>query len=245
MHILICNDDGILAPGLRELATYLSQFHRVTVIAPEIEQSAKSHALTTEVPLKVKHFSDDSANPRLLAVTGTPSDCMKLGLSYLLENDMPDLVLSGINNGYNLGSDVLYSGTVAAAMEAVFYNIPAFALSVEKYSSERGAEMHPFIKSFIEKTIVKEKFNGLLNINFPKQGLCDWDHVEVVHQGTQFYTNIIDARINKRGHDYYWIGGTLVHDEEEVPTDVERIQHGIITVVPLKWDISPIAILVA
>ena len=134
MHILMCNDDGILADGLRQLATYLSQYYRVTVVAPATEQSAKSHALTTEIPLKLDAYNGEDENPRLYALTGTPSDCMKFGLSYLLADDMPDLVISGINHGFNLGSDVLYSGTVSAAMESAFYGIPGLALSVERYS---------------------------------------------------------------------------------------------------------------
>ena len=150
MHILMCNDDGILADGLRQLATYLSQYYRVTIVAPATEQSAKSHALTTEIPLKLDAYNGENENPRLYALTGTPSDCMKFGLSYLLADDMPDLVISGINHGFNLGSDVLYSGTVSAAMESAFYGIPGLALSVERYSVERGHEMHPFIHELIE-----------------------------------------------------------------------------------------------
>ena len=235
MHILICNDDGILAPGLRDMADYLAQFYQVTVVAPEVEQSAKSHALTIETPLKIRKFSDDTANPRLMAVTGTPSDCMKLAMSYLLVDDMPDLVISGINHGFYLGSDVLYSGTVSGAMESMFYNIPGLALSVRKYSSRRGEEMLPFIKSFIEQIFVKEAFHGLLNVNFPLEGPCDWDHVEVVSQGFQRYTDIIDARMSRRGDEYFWIGGHLEFDKEDIPTDVERIEHGVITVVALTW----------
>ena len=98
MHILMCNDDGILADGLRHLASYLSQYYRITVVAPANEQSAKSHALTTEVPLKLDACNGEDENPRLYALTGTPSDCMKFGLSYLLTDDMPDLVISGINH---------------------------------------------------------------------------------------------------------------------------------------------------
>ena len=130
--------------------------------------------------------------PRLYALTGTPSDCMKFGLSYLLADDMPDLVISGINHGFNLGSDVLYSGTVSAAIGKVrFYGIPGLALSVERYSIERGHEMHPFIHELIEKIYVNGNFEGLLNVNFPLRGICDWDHFKLVSQGLQTYSNII------------------------------------------------------
>ena len=183
MHILMCNDDGILADGLRRLASYLSQYYRITVVAPANEQSAKSHALTTEIPLKLDAYNGEDENPRLYALTGTPSDCMKFGLSYLLTDDMPDLVISGINHGFNLGSDVLYSGTVSAAMESGFYGIPGLALSVERYSVKRGDEMHPFIHELIEKIYVAGQFSGLLNVNFPLRGTCDWDHFKMVSPG--------------------------------------------------------------
>lgn len=235
MHILMCNDDGILAAGLRNLADYLSQFYRVTVVAPMVEQSAKSHALTTEIPLKLDAYSEEDANPRLYGLSGTPSDCMKFGLSYLLADDMPDLVVSGINYGFNLGSDVLYSGTVSAAMESSFYGIPGLALSVERYSDERGTEMHPFIYSLIETVFNEHHFEGLLNVNFPKTGLCDWDHFKLVSQGLQTYSNIIDARINSRGQDYYWLAGDLDCGKEAVPTDVEYARKGYITGVTLTW----------
>ena len=235
MHILMCNDDGILADGLRQLATYLSQYYRITVVAPATEQSAKSHALTTEIPLKLDAYNGEDENPRLYALTGTPSDCMKFGLSYLLADDMPDLVISGINHGFNLGSDVLYSGTVSAAMESAFYGIPGLALSVERYSIERGYEMHPFIHELIEKIYVNGNFEGLLNVNFPLRGLCDWDHFKLVSQGLQTYSNIIDARINSRGQDYYWLAGDLDCGKEDVPTDVEYARKGYITGVTLTW----------
>lgn len=235
MHILMCNDDGILAGGLRNLADYLGQFYRITVVAPAVEQSAKSHALTTENPLKLDDYNGEDENPRLYALTGTPSDCMKFGLSYLLTDDIPDLVVSGINHGFNLGSDVLYSGTVSAAMESCFYGIPGLALSVERYSTERAEEMHPFIHDLIEKIYVSGQFSGLLNVNFPLRGVCDWDHFKIVSQGLQTYSNIIDARINSRGQDYYWLAGELDYGAEAVPTDVEYARKGYITAVALTW----------
>ena len=235
MHILMSNDDGILAPGLRDLADYLASYHRVTVVAPTTEQSGKSHALTTEIPLTLDHYSDSESNPNLYALKGTPTDCVKFGLSHLLPNDRPDLVISGINDGFNLGSDVLYSGTVSAAMEGCFYQIPSLALSVQSYTEERGREMHAFIKDIIDTIFIKHAFKGLLNVNFPKNSPCDWDHFKIVNQGLQTYSNIFDERVNTRGQTYYWLAGTLDHRIEEYPTDVEYIRKGFITAVPLTW----------
>ena len=113
--------------------------------------------------------------------------------------------------------------------------IPGLALSVERYSVERGHEMHPFIHELIEKIYVNGNFEGLLNVNFPLRGICDWDHFKLVSQGLQTYSNIIDARINSRGQDYYWLAGDLDCGKEDVPTDVEYARKGYITGVTLTW----------
>lgn len=235
MHILLCNDDGVLAAGIRELAEALAKKWRVTVIAPEIEQSAQSHAITIKDPIRLHTLTAADANPAYYAVTGTPTDCTKFALSYFLRDDMPDLVISGINNGFNLGSDALYSGTVSAAMEAGFYRVPALALSVEKYSTKRGTEIIPFVLDFIERIYITGAYRGLLNVNFPLTGDCTWEKVKVVQQGYQEYLDVIDARMDRRGRRYYWIGGELQFHEEAVPTDVGLIKKGYITVVPLQW----------
>lgn len=235
MHILLSNDDGVLAPSLIEFANYLAKFYKVTVVAPEVEQSAKSHALTIETPLRVQERSEKGINPTVYAVTGTPTDCAKLALSYLLKEDKPDLVISGINNGFNLGSDALYSGTIGAGMEAIFYQVPSLAISVEKYSSQRGEEMFPLIREVIERIFVTGEFKGFLNMNFPLVGECVWDKLKVVRQGVQEYTDIIDVRTDRRGRQYFWIGGTLQFPKMDYPTDVAEIKKGYITLVPLSW----------
>lgn len=236
MHILLTNDDGIYADGIRHMADFLSQFYRVTVVAPSTEQSAKSHSITTDIPLQVKALTDESANPRLIAITGTPTDCMKWALSYkLVGDDKPNLIISGVNNGYNLGSDALYSGTVAAAMEGCMYNIPSMALSIESYCVERGTALMPVVQQMIERFFVKHQFKGMLNVNFPKQGPYTWDKVQIVPQGMQRYVDIIDIRKNRRGKEYFWIGGNVRIDDDQRGTDVDLIEQGVITVTPLQW----------
>lgn len=236
MHILLTNDDGFRAGGIRDLARELvANNHRVTIVAPEVEQSAKSHAITIQTPVRLLQLSKEGDNPERFAVTGTPTDCMKLALYFYLREDMPDLVVSGVNDGFNLGSDALYSGTVSAAMEAMFYKVPALALSVGRYSRERGAEIMPFIAKFIDKVYVQEGFKGLLNVNFPKSGPVGWEQVEVLDQGMQHYYDIIDERQDRRGRTYYWIGGKLTSEDEPTRTDVMAIKEGKITVVALTW----------
>lgn len=230
------NDDGVQSAGIMELSMALPDDWRITIVAPEREQSAQSHALTIQTPLKIIKQPPPKGNITVYAITGTPVDCVKMALDYMLENDMPDLLISGINNGYNLGSDVLYSGTVSAAMEGLFYDIPALALSVKHYSTARGLEMFPFIISFIRKVFVDKEFNGLVNMNFPLVGDCDWSHVRVVEQGRQKYRNIVEKQSNKRGQTYYWIGGEIHFDENaEEMTDVGTVEDGFVTVSALTW----------
>lgn len=235
MHILLSNDDGLWAPGIQALANALSAEHRVTVVAPKVEQSAKSSALTIQTPLRAKEMTEEGENPRMIFVDGTPVDCMKFALSYLLVDDQPDLVVSGINHGFNLGSDAIYSGTVGAAMEGLIYGIPSLALSVEKYSPQLMDTILPFILEFIQKIYITKQYRGLLNVNFPKEVSDPWEQVEVVHQGFQEYVNVIDVRRDRSGREYYWIVGDRIHERTSKRTDVEAMEEGAITVVPLSW----------
>lgn len=235
MHILVTNDDGLWAPGIQGLAQELAKHHRVTVVAPKVEQSAKSSALTVQVPIRAKEMSEDGENPRMVFVEGTPVDCVKFSLSYLLQEDKPDMVVSGINHGFNLGSDAIYSGTVGAAMEGLMYGIPSLALSLERYSPKRMDEILPFITEFIKVMYEEGQYQGLLNVNFLKEGPVGWDQVKVFHQGFQEYTNVIDVRQDAKGREYYWIVGDQGFQKEERPTDVGHIKDGYISVVPLTW----------
>ena len=235
MHILVTNDDGILAPGLSDLIEALAPHWRVTAVAPETEQSAMSHALTVRTPLRLIPHTDIGSNPACYGVTGTPTDCAKFALSYLLKNDMPDLLVSGVNDGFNLGSDALYSGTVSAAMEGLFYGVPALAVSLERYTEERSAEVLSFLVEFIRDVYEKKRFEGLLNVNFPSKGACSWDNVKVLNQGYQRYEGVIEPRRDPQDNPYYWVAGTLMFDREEEPTDVAEIKNGHITVVALQW----------
>ena len=203
MHILLTNDDGLWAPAIQGLAQELAKHHRVTMVAPKVEQSAKSSALTVQVPIRAKEMSEEGDNPRMLFVEGTPVDCVKFSLAYLLKNDRPDLVVSGINHGFNLGSDAVYSGTVGAALEGLMYDIPSLALSLEKYTVKRMEEILPFITDFIRVIYEKGKYEGLLNVNFLKEGPVGWEQVKVFHQGFQEYTNVIDVRQDAKGREYY------------------------------------------
>ena len=145
------------------------------------------------------------------------------------------MVVSGINNGFNLGSDAIYSGTVGAAMEGLMYGTPSLALSLERYSPKRMDEILPFITEFIKVMYEEGQYQGLLNVNFLKEGPVGWEQVKVFHQGFQEYTNVIDVRQDAKGREYYWIVGDQGFQKEDRPTDVGHIKEGYISVVPLTW----------
>ncbi len=233
MHILLTNDDGIYALGIQELAKALPEDWRITILAPHKERSAHSHMLTVGKELQLMEIPSEYDNIRQYAFSGTPADCAKFALEFHLKDDQPDLLISGINSGYNLGSDVLYSGTVSAAMEGLFYGVPALALSVKKYSTERGHEMLPFIVEVIHQIFVVEQFTGCLNVNFPLTGECDWEHVRVVPQGVQHYENVITWEGEKEGS--FFLAGHIVEDKIEPNTDTDCIRHGFITMTALTW----------
>ena len=163
MHILLTNDDGLKAPGLQTLKRELASHDcRLTVVAPNGQRSAASHSMTIN---KALYCRDESTVPgiREIAVSGTPVDCVKMAMEYFLKEDKPDLIISGINDGYNLGSDVLYSGTVSAAMEGPYYGLPAFAVSMLGMTDERCAQTAHLVWDLVQKLVVKGRFPGIAN----------------------------------------------------------------------------------
>lgn len=235
MHILLTNDDGLHAPGINTLANELAKFHNVTIVAPDRERSANSHALTIQESIRCDEFPSPFENVRQLALSGTPVDCVKMGLEYFLKDNMPQLVISGINNGYNLGSDVLYSGTVAAAMEASFFSIPSIAVSMYRYESLRCFHTAEYINTLIEKVIVGEKYKGILNINVPPLGDISLENTVVVPQGVQKYENVIATKEDDQGHTVYWLAGTIDNRGATAAEDVGAIRHSVVTMTPLWW----------
>ncbi|MEQ8369073.1 MAG: 5'/3'-nucleotidase SurE [Alphaproteobacteria bacterium] len=234
MRILLVNDDGVHADGIKvleKIARTLSD--DVWVVAPETQKSGASHSLTVDAPLRVS-----SHGPQRFAVSGTPTDCMLIGSRHLVEGRPPDLVLSGINEGSNLGEDVSYSGTVAAAKEATLLGMRAIALSQERDSKGRldwkAAERHA--PDLIRRIITLDWGKGVLvNINFPARPPGDVKEVRIVSQGRRDLQIAIDRRTDPRGRDYFWIldrtGGTMGKG-----TDLAAIEQGAIAVTPLHLD---------
>jgi 5'-nucleotidase len=240
MHILVTNDDGILAPGLLALAQAVRLLGKVTVLAPDRNWSASGHVKTLDRPLRVREtiLADGTA---ALQSDGAPSDCVALALLGLVEK--VDLVLSGINPNANLGHDVTYSGTVTAAMEAVITGIPGLAFSLN--SPEGFVGMLDYSAAAEVARNVSEKViahgapkDTLLNVNIPYLKTAEFKGYMVTRQGLRVYRDALDKRIDPRGRPYYWIGGEVPTWISEEGTDVGALADGYVSITPLQLDLT-------
>ncbi len=235
--ILVTNDDGVGSFGIRTLAKALRSLGDVYVVAPEREQSAVGHALTLHRPLKFANL-----NKKVYFINGTPTDCVILGVNRLLPQK-PDIIVSGINHGGNMGDDITYSGTVAAAIEGTFLGIPSIAISLvteprnnkKKYSGFQEAAR--FAQRLVSMVIKKGlPPDTLLNVNVPD--IFKVKGMRLTRQGKRAYDNSIQEMSDPRGRKHYWIGGgtPLWHRGED--TDFEAIQKGFISVTPIHLDLT-------
>lgn len=239
MRILLTNDDGIYAPGLRALRQELRKLGEVTVVAPATEQSAVGHSITLLTPLLVQPVFDPDGSPLGWAVEGKPADCVKLALVELLE-ETPDLVVSGINAGSNVGINVLYSGTVAAAIEGAFFGITSIAVSLE-YSDPiylDFGEAARIARQLIERLINQRGAGQLFNINIPSLDRGSPKGVRIVPQGVVRYREQFQRRTDPRGRVYFWTMPELVPLESKPDTDVTALAEGYITITPLRFDLT-------
>jgi 5'-nucleotidase len=233
MIILLSNDDGIQSEGLTALEQELGQVAETYTVAPDRAQSSMSHALTLHRPLRVHELG-----PRRLAVDGTPVDCVKLALTGLL-SARPNLVVSGINKGPNLGDDIIYSGTVSAAIEAALLGIPAIAVSLvtfQHFDFRAAAD-------FTTKLVARIEEHGfppgtLLNVNvpaLPRDQLKGW---QLTRMGKRHYSETIVERVDPRGGKYYWIGGDDLGFAHDDGTDCLAVHEGYVSVTPLQVDLT-------
>ena len=240
MRILLTNDDGIYAPGLRALRHELMKLGTVTVVAPATEQSAAGHSVTLLNPLLVSEvFEDDGKTPIGWAVEGRPADCVKLALLQLLP-EPPDVIISGMNAGSNAGINVLYSGTVAAAIEGAFYHHTAIAVSLEYdkkiYDFPTGAK---YARHVIEQSLAKKPAAGsLFNVNIPVLERGPIRGIKMMPQNVTPYTEKYDRRVNPRGRLYFWTNPEFKCLEPHADTDVTALSEGYITVTPLQFDLT-------
>jgi 5'-nucleotidase len=241
-RILIVNDDGYFANGIKLLEKIARKLSRdVWVVAPETEQSAVSHSLTIRRPLRIRKVRE-----QVYAVDGTPTDCVMLAVQHILKDDKPTLCLSGINGGGNLGEDVTYSGTVAAAMEATLLGVPAIALSMHIVHPHppKWATAEKYAAEVIRRIVrVPWPKNTLMNVNFPDviaskvRGIC------AAQQGKHKIGDDLHENRDPRGVPYYWIGAMRKEDAEQKDTDIVAVRDGWISVTPLYLDLTHRAML--
>jgi len=233
MKILLTNDDGVFAEGLKALRDILQALGEVFVVAPDRERTAISHALTLHRPLRVKEWDE-----RTFAVDGTPADCIHLGLFRLLPSK-PDLVISGINNGPNMGEEVFYSGTVAAALEASFLDLPAFAISLAARNDHRYLTAAQVALRVAQAILRHGLPRGVfLNINVPNQEVGALRGFKITRLGKRIFDNSVVEEVDPRGRRYYWIGGKEPQFFMVEGSDYEAITQGYISVTPLRGDLS-------
>jgi len=234
--ILVTNDDGVTSRGIRVLAKAQRSVGDVYVIAPQREQSAVGHSLTLHRPLKF-----DRINKRTYFIGGTPTDCVILGVNRFLPK-RPDLIVSGINNGGNMGDDITYSGTVAAAIEGTLLGIPSIALS---FAGELGSRNKPQrlreaarFSQRLSKHVLKKGLppDTLLNVNIPD--VAKIKGTKLTRQGKRVYDNSIQEILDPRGRKHYWIGGGVPIWETGVDTDFAAVQNGFISITPIHLDLT-------
>jgi len=236
VRILLSNDDGIASEGLRTLYDSLSPLGEITVFAPDREQSAVGHSLSLHRPLRVQSMGNN-----WFAVDGTPTDCINLALNGFFKDQRPNIVLSGINKGGNLGDDITYSGTVAAAMEATLLGIPSAAISLahkngEYLNFDLAANFAPkIVRAIIEHGLER---GVLLNVNVPNISEKDCRGIRVTRQGRRVYGDPIVEKFDPRGREYYWIGGSSLDWVQEGGTDFEAVTENAISVTPIRLDLT-------
>jgi 5'-nucleotidase len=234
MKILLTNDDGIHAEGLLTLEKELRRFAEVLLVAPESEQSASSHSLTLSRPLRlyrrgVNRFTCD----------GTPTDCVMLAVHGILKHKLPDLLISGTNHGANMGEDVTYSGTVAAAIEGSILGIPSIAVS--NYDPENIKSFLPaakFVAALVRQVEkIKIPTESFLNINFPRLKRGNFRHYRITQLGKRVYKDIIIEKTDPRGKNYYWIAGKSTWSDV-IGSDFEAVSAGYVSISPLRLNFS-------
>lgn len=239
MRILISNDDGIHAQGIKALALAMQELGEVFVVAPERNQSATGHAVTMHTPLRSKKVELFGDKIKSWWVNGTPADCVKLGIENLMK-DRPDLIVSGINMGENLGTDVIYSGTVSAAVEGAIFGIPAIAFSYEDHAATDLSVAALAAKEICKKLLIHGiPKNHIYNVNIP--AVCSLDELKglkISKLGVKIYKNNFEERTDPKGNIYYWLAGELVQQPDDDETDIYAINQKYISITPINIDLT-------
>ena len=237
--ILVTNDDSIVSPGIRALINVMKELGDVVVVAPDSPQSAMGHAITINNTLHIDKVNLDRDLEHEYSCSGTPVDCVKLAVREILKRK-PDLCVSGINHGSNSSINVIYSGTMSAAVEAGIEGIPAIGFSHVEYGWETNLEP---IKKYVKKIAHEVLTNGLpegvvLNVNFPKNNKGDIKGIKVCRQAKAMWMEEFDKRTNPQGKEYYWLSGKFVNQDKGHDTDEHALEEGYVSVVPVQFDLT-------
>jgi len=237
--ILVTNDDGILAPGIRALISVMMEIGEVVVVAPDKPQSAMGHAITINNIMYLNKISTEQDKILEYSCSGTPVDCVKLAVNEILHRK-PDLCVSGINHGSNSSINVIYSGTMSAAVEAGIEGIPAIGFSLLDYDWHADFES---AKSFIKQIVLETLKNGLqkgviLNVNLPKLKENEIKGIKICRQANALWVEKFDKRQTPQGKDYYWLTGEFVNNDKGEDTDEWALENGYISIVPVQFDLT-------
>lgn len=236
--ILVTNDDGITAPGIRKLIEIMNEIGEVVVVAPDSPQSGKGHAITINQTLSFEKLNIDGPQSDY-ACSGTPVDCVKIALDKILTK-RPDLVVSGINHGSNSSINVIYSGTMSAAVEAGVEGLPAIGFSLSDFSWDADFDQAKnYIRDIVLKTLEKPMPKGIvLNVNIPKLDKNQIKGIKICNQANAKWEESFDERVNPHGKKYYWLSGYFNNMDQSEDADETALSQGYITVVPVKFDMT-------
>ena len=237
--ILVTNDDGISAPGIRTLISAMNEIGDVVVVAPDSPQSAMGHAITINSTLHCNSIKIDDGPQIEYSCSGTPADCVKLGINEILDRK-PDICVSGINHGYNSSINVIYSGTMSAAVEASVEGVPAIGFSLLDYNwnadfSQIREHVIKITKKALKEGIPK---GNTLNVNFPKLKKEEIKGIKVCRQANAYWIEKFDKRTNPQGREYYWLTGEFINKDKGSDSDEWALENGYISIVPIKFDMT-------
>lgn len=237
--ILVTNDDGVTAPGIRALISVMKELGDVVVVAPDSPQSATGHAITINNTLYINKIDIDPDIEQEYSCSGTPVDCVKFAVNEILHRK-PDLCVSGVNHGSNSSINVIYSGTLSAAVEAGIEGIPAIGFSLLDYNWNADFEpAKPFIKKIAQQVLEKGLPEGvILNVNFPKLAEKDIKGIKVCRQAKAYWEEKFDKRTNPMGKEYYWLTGKFINEDKGEDTDEWALANGYISIVPVQFDLT-------
>ncbi len=238
--ILVTNDDGITAPGIRTLIEVMNELGDVFVVAPDSPQSGMGHAITVNDTLYVDRVTIDRSAPQTeFSCSGTPADCVKLAVNEILKRK-PDLCVSGINHGSNSSINVIYSGTMSAAVEAGTQGIPSIGFSLLDYSLEADFKpVRKFVRQIASQCLENSMPHGVvLNVNFPKLPEEKIKGIKVCRQANAHWIENFDKRVNPLGREYYWLTGEFVNEDKGEDTDEWALKNGYVSVVPVQFDLT-------